>query len=55
MAAIATGIRIGWRNPIRFAPSQTTVLTIPTRMTTKIAVSEAHIVFRCQGVGYFFT
>ena len=55
MAAIATGIRIGWRNATTFAPTQTTVPTMMKSTTTKIAVSEAHIVLRCQGVGYFFT
>jgi hypothetical protein len=55
MMAIATGMRIGWRKAITFAPTQTTVLTITMRRRMKTAVRDAHIVFRCQGVGYLFT
>src|ERR1700731_1121106 len=52
MAAIATGIKIGCRKLIIFAPTQTTAPAMTIRKTTKSAVSAAHIVFCCQGVGY---
>src|ERR1700750_2584325 len=53
MTAIATGIRIGWMNPETLAVIQTTEQPIVMRTTMKNAVSAAHIVFRCQAVGYF--
>src|SRR3954463_7878619 len=52
ITAIATGIRIGWRNAITVTPAQITDPTTITSKTTKIAVSDAHIVLRCQSVGY---
>src|ERR1700736_2583601 len=52
MAAIATGIKIGCRKLIIFAPTQTTAPAMTIRRTTKSAVSAAHIVFCCHGVGY---
>jgi len=52
MAEIATGMRIGCRNATTLALTQTTDPTTITSMTTKIAVSEAHIILRCHGVGY---
>src|SRR5439155_284431 len=51
---MATGIRIGWRKLTIFAPAQTTAPRTTTRRSTKQAVSAAHIIFRCQGVGYSF-
>src|SRR5262249_52954886 len=54
MAAIATGIRIGWRKLMILAPAQITLPRITTRTTTKNAVSAAHIILHCQGVGYSF-
>src|SRR5204863_6941014 len=54
IAAIATGIRIGWRKLIMLAPAQITAATTTTRTTTKQAVSAAHIILRCHGVGYSF-
>src|SRR6266446_668658 len=52
MAAIATGIKIGCRKLIMFAPTQTTAPATTIRKTTKRVLSAAHIVFCCQGVGY---
>src|SRR5438132_11765560 len=52
MAAIATGIKIGCRKLIMFAPTQMTAPATTIRKTTKRALSAAHIVFCCQGVGY---
>src|SRR5439155_25828642 len=51
---MATGIRIGWRKLMTLAAAQITAATMMTRRTTKQAVSAAHIVLRCQGVGYCF-
>src|SRR5437667_12785507 len=51
---MATGIRIGWRKLMTLAAAQTTAPTMMTRRTTKHAVSAAHMVLRCQGVGYSF-
>src|SRR5436305_12872124 len=36
------------------APAQITAARITTRTMTKNAVSAAHIIWRCQGVGYSF-
>src|SRR5260370_5794444 len=52
MAAIATGIKIGCRKLIIFAPTQSTGPAMTIKKTTKKTVSAAHIVFCCQGVGY---
>ena len=52
MAAIATGIRMGWRKLMRFASTQIADPTMTMRRTTKKAESAAHIVLRCHGVGY---
>src|SRR5207245_3926236 len=49
---MATGIRIGWRKLTIFAPAQTTAPRTTTRRSTKQAVSAAHIILLCQGVGY---
>src|SRR5207245_9780445 len=49
---MATGIRIGWRKLMTLAAAQITAPTMMTRRTTKQAVSAAHIVLRCHGVGY---
>ena len=54
MAAIATGIRIGWRKAINLPPIQTTEPMMPMSTTTKSAESAAHMVLRCHGVGYLF-
>src|SRR6266446_7991726 len=54
IAAIATGIRIGCRKLMILAPAQITAARIAIRTTTKNAVRAAHIVLRCQGVGYSF-
>src|SRR5215475_11121313 len=54
IAAIATGIRIGWRKLMMLAPAQITAATTTTRTTTKQAVNAAHITLRCHGVGYSF-
>src|SRR6266540_503288 len=51
---MATGIRIGWRKLMIFAPAQITAPRTTTRRSTKQAVSAAHIILRCQGVGYSF-
>src|SRR5438046_4005619 len=51
---MATGIRIGWRKLMTLAAAQITAPTMMTRRTTKHAVSAAHMVLRCQGVGYSF-
>src|SRR6266508_2130405 len=51
---MATGIRIGWRKLMTLAAAQITAPTMMTRRTTKQAVSAAHIVLRCHGVGYSF-
>src|SRR6266487_2192742 len=51
---MATGIRIGWRKLMTLAAAQITPPTTMTRRTTKQAVSAAHMVLRCQGVGYSF-
>src|SRR6266478_2999676 len=51
---MATGIRIGWRKLTTLAAAQITAPTMMTRRTTKQAVSAAHMVLRCQGVGYSF-
>ncbi len=51
---MATGIRIGWRKLTTLAAAQITAPTMTTRRTTKQAVSVAHMVLRCQGVGYSF-
>src|SRR6266536_558115 len=51
---MATGIRIGWRKLMMLAAVQITAPTTTMRRTTKHAVSAAHIVLRCQGVGYSF-
>ena len=53
MTAIATGIRIGWIKLTTFATIQMTEHAIVISTTMKTAVSVAHIVLRCQGVGYF--
>jgi len=52
--AMATGIRIGCRKLMTLAAAQITAPTMMTRRTTKQAVSAAHIVLRCHGVGYSF-
>src|SRR5947208_15419285 len=49
---MATGIRIGWRKLMTLALAQITVPMIRTRRTTQKAVSAAHIILRCHGVGY---
>src|SRR6267154_1076881 len=54
IAAIATGISIGCRKLMILAPAQITEAKIPIRTTTKNAVRAAHIILRCQGVGYSF-
>src|SRR6266571_2883415 len=54
ITAMATGIRIGWRKLMIFAPAQITAPRTTTRRSTKQAVSAAHIIFCCQGVGYSF-
>src|SRR6478672_2586472 len=54
IAAIATGIRIGWRKLMTLAPAQITAATMTARTTTKQAVNAAHIILRCQSVGYSF-
>src|SRR5439155_8322643 len=54
ITAMATGIRIGWRKLMIFAPAQITAQRTTTRRSTKQAVSAAHIILRCQGVGYSF-
>src|SRR6266516_344342 len=51
---MATEIRIGWRKLMTLAAAQITAPTMMTRRTTKHAVSAAHMVLRCQGVGYSF-
>jgi hypothetical protein len=51
MAAIATGIRIGWRKLMILAPAQMTAPRMMMRTTTKHAVNAAHIILRCHGVG----
>src|SRR5213592_1222284 len=51
---MATGIRIGWRKLMTLAAAQITAPTMMTRRTTKQAVSAAHMVLRCHGVGYSF-
>src|SRR6266403_3375867 len=52
MAAIATGIRIGWRKLMTLAVTHITDAAVTMRKTIKSAVSAAHIVCRCQRVGY---
>src|SRR6267142_4751882 len=49
---MATGIRIGWRKLTILALAQITVPMIRIRRTTQKAVSAAHIILRCHGVGY---
>src|SRR6266478_3397613 len=51
---MATGIRIGWRKLTMLAAVQIAAPTTTMRRTTKQAVSAAHIVLRCHGVGYSF-
>src|SRR6266478_4004559 len=51
---MATGIRIGWRKLTMLAAVQIAAPTRTMRRTTKQAVSAAHIVLRCHGVGYSF-
>src|SRR5437660_3760593 len=51
---MATGIRIGWRKLMMLAAVQIAAPTTTMRRTTKQAVSAAHMVLRCHGVGYSF-
>src|SRR3954471_4231828 len=51
MTAMATGMRIGWRNPTTVARSQTRKMAMVINTMMKKAVSAAHIVLRCHGVG----
>jgi len=44
IAAIAIGIRMGWRNAINLTPSQMTEAMMPTSTTTKKAERAAHMV-----------
>src|SRR5687768_11997744 len=53
ITAMATGMRIGWRKPTIFATNQMTEQPMVMSRTTKTVVSAAHIILRCQTVGYF--
>ena len=54
MPAMATGIKMGWRKAMRFAATQIAEPAITIRRTTNTLESAAHMILRCQGVGYLF-